>query len=107
MSLKIKYLAYSSYAVEVIGPDWRGFTGQMNHVYYSIGTIIASLFSFYFRSWQDYTAAILGDTNNAILFTITTLAIRTPLLLAVTVIPESPRWLFMKGRTQEGKVALR
>ena len=61
---QIKYLAYSSYAVEVIGPDWRGFTGQMNHVYYSIGTIIASLFSFYFRSWQDYTAAVLGKDKS-------------------------------------------
>ena len=90
---QIKYLAYSSYAVEVIGPDWRGFTGQMNHVYYSIGTIIASVLSYFFRSWRIYTYAVL--------------AIHTPLLLAITVIPESPRWLFMKGQMAKGKLALR
>ena len=79
--------------MEVIGPDWRGFTGQMNHVYYSIGTIIASVLSYFFRSWRIYTYAVL--------------AIHTPLLLAITVIPESPRWLFMKGQMAKGKLALR
>ena len=77
----------------MIGPDWRGFTGQMNHVYYSIGTIIASVLSYFFRSWRIYTYAVL--------------AIHCPLLVAVTVIPESPRWLFMKGQMAKGKLALR
>ena len=57
---QMKYLAYASYAVEVVGPDWRGFTGQMNHVYYSIGTIVASVLSYFFRSWRHYTYAVLG-----------------------------------------------
>lgn len=89
---QIKYLAYSSYTMEIVGPDWRAFAGQMNHIYYSLGTIAASVLSYFFRDWINFTYAVI--------------AFHSPLLLFWCFVPESPRWLFMKKRNGEGKLAL-
>ena len=92
---QIKYLAYSryrkfssvfiyakinfnpSYTMEIIGPKWRAFAGQMNHIYYSLGCVAASILSFYFRDWQNFTYSVT--------------VLHLPLLLFWFCVPESPR----------------
>jgi hypothetical protein len=78
--------------MEIVGPDWRAFAGQMNHIYYSLGTIAASVLSYFFRDWINFTYAVI--------------AFHSPLLLFWCFVPESPRWLFMKKRNGEGKLGL-
>merc|ERR1712168_292374 len=78
---QVKYLAYSSYTIEIISPKWRAFAGQMNHIYYAIGCILSSPLSYLYRDWQTFTYSVV--------------AIHSPLLLFWFLIPESPRWLFL------------
>lgn len=79
--------------MEIVGPKWRAFAGQMNHIYYSMGCISASILSYYFRDW--------------IAFTFAAVIINVPMLFFWFVIPESPRWLFLKKRNEEAVVAVR
>ncbi|CAG5087686.1 Oidioi.mRNA.OKI2018_I69.PAR.g11606.t1.cds [Oikopleura dioica] len=90
---QVKYLAYSSFTLEIVSPSWRAFAGQMNHIYYALGCITASVFSYYFRDWRSFTFA--------------TTAVCAPLLLFWICVPESPRWLILKRRSSEAKDAIR
>ena len=79
--------------MEIIGPKWRAFAGQMNHIYYSFGCISASIISYYFRSWSSFTYVVI--------------ILHVPLLFFWFFVPESPRWLFMKKRGSEGAIAVK
>ncbi|CBY31831.1 unnamed protein product [Oikopleura dioica] len=90
---QVKYLAYSSFTLEIVSPSWRAFAGQMNHIYYALGCISASVVSYYFRDWRNFTFA--------------TTAVCSPLLLFWIFVPESPRWLILKRRSSEAKGAIK
>ena len=74
--------------MEIIGPKWRAFAGQMNHIYYSLGCVCASILSFYFRDWAGFTYSVV--------------VLHLPLLLFWFCVPGSPRWLYLKNRHSEG-----
>jgi len=84
---EIKYLAYSTYVIEVVGPNWRALTGTLTHLYYASGCVLCSVLSYWFREWRNLTLA--------------TLIVNLPLIFLSHLIPESPMWLFANGKDAE------
>jgi len=75
------------------GSSWRGIMGNVTQACFAVGIVLYSLAAYYVRFWRDLTAmtAYMG----------------LPLLAVIYWVPESPRWLQGKGRTQEAVAVLR
>ncbi|KAM0324123.1 hypothetical protein ACHAQA_008315 [Verticillium albo-atrum] len=91
--------AAPTYIVEMAFPTWRGLAGGLYNV---LGWYIGSLTA----SWSCYGLANLqGNMSWRIPYIIQ--AIPATVILAVAYfIPESPRWLFGKGRDEQAKKVL-
>ncbi|XP_074653276.1 organic cation transporter protein-like [Tubulanus polymorphus] len=78
--------------IEFVGPKWRTFCACF--VLYGLGKALMSLFAYSTRNWR-HTAFI-------------TASIGIPLLPAIIIwVPESVRWLTMKGRFKEADEIIR
>lgn len=75
--------------MEVSGKRWRAYCGLFSGIWFSLGYIIQSYISYHARNWH----------NLMLICTIVT----SPFMMFAMLFPESPRWLFMKGKNKEGK----
>lgn len=77
---------------ELVGVKWRSLVGILFQIPYSLGHASLALFAYLFRDWRWFQ-----------------LCISLPSLLLVSYwwfIPESPRWLLVVGKKEEGIEAL-
>jgi len=81
-------LASYVYVMEIAGKTWRAYCALFSGCWFSIGYIIQSYISYNWRDWHQ-------------IMLICTL-ITTPFMLFAIIIPESPRWLFVKNKDKEG-----
>lgn len=82
----------SVYIVEIATTDMRGFLGCFLQFLGSLGVLLTFVIGTYVNWWQ-LALAHLGMV--------------IPFLLAMWVIPESPRWLIMKGNEWQAEVSLK
>lgn len=84
------------YTAELSPPDLRGFYTGLNGVHIGLGYFLAAAMG---RAWLDASApeAVWRGPLGIYLF--------FPLLMIVIMLfsPESPRWLLLKGRTEEAE----
>ncbi|OJJ46007.1 hypothetical protein ASPZODRAFT_67539 [Penicilliopsis zonata CBS 506.65] len=93
--LSISNISAITYLVEIIYPPWRGiFGGLYNVLGYYIGSIIAS--------WVVYGTAYIDNNWSWRLPTVLQLVPSLFVLAGALFIPESPRWLMERDRTEEG-----
>ncbi|XP_045198044.2 organic cation transporter protein-like [Mercenaria mercenaria] len=79
--------------MEMVGPSMRLWTGTIIHATFSIGQVILAGVGYYIRDWRKLE-----------------LVLAIPNVVYLTyywLIPESPRWLLSKGRTEEAEDVLR
>ncbi|KAJ2951125.1 hypothetical protein O0L34_g5514 [Tuta absoluta] len=91
VSVSVVYAAFVL-AVEIVGGKWVTIAGVCNFFPLPVAYMIVSVMSIYLPNWRDLQ-----------------LALSLPgclLLLLWFYLPESPRWLISKGRTQEAKAVL-
>ncbi|KAJ8314779.1 hypothetical protein KUTeg_006929 [Tegillarca granosa] len=79
-------------AMEIVGPGKRIQAGTFITFLWCIGEFILCLFAYFIRNWQDLQLAI-------------TIPMATMLVLGF-FIPESPRWLIVKGKTSAARQIL-
>lgn len=83
------------YTAELAPPEMRGFFVGMNGVLIAVGYAIASYMGLAFFYVKDSPAAQWrGPLGLALFFPIM-------MLVIICFVPESPRWLLMKGRHEE------
>ena len=82
----------SVYIVEIATTDMRGFLGCFLQFLGSLGVLLTFVIGTFVNWWQ-LALAHLGMV--------------IPFLLAMWVIPESPRWLIMKGNEWQAEVSLK
>ncbi|XP_071542407.1 organic cation transporter protein-like isoform X2 [Panulirus ornatus] len=74
--------------MEVVGPDGRTVMGMLYQVFFAVGFMVLPLIAYFVRQWRNLQLCI--SVPSALL------------LLYYWILPESPRWLMMKGRHQKG-----
>ncbi|XP_072019616.1 organic cation transporter protein-like [Amphiura filiformis] len=79
-------------ATELVGPSKRAFAGMGVQYCYSIGYMSIALIAWRLRAWPKIELAISIPS--------------AAFLSYYWLVPESPRWLFSKGRTEEAKKIL-
>nr|XP_006822965.1 PREDICTED: organic cation transporter protein-like [Saccoglossus kowalevskii] len=87
------YLAGFILACEYVGPSKRTLTGMVYPIFFAVGFMQLSLHAYFIRHWW-----------------ILQLSIMAPCILFLSywwIIPESPRWLISKGRTDEAEAIIR
>lgn len=85
------------YTAELAPPKLRGFFVGMNGVGITIGYAIASYMGLAFYSVQNNPAAQWrGPLGLALVFPVW-------MLIVIAIVPESPRYLLMKGRVEEAR----
>jgi MFS family permease len=82
------------YTAELAPAELRGFFVGMNGVMIAIGYSLASYMGLAFFYSTNVSAQWRGPLGLALIWPILMLAI-------ICFVPESPRWLLMKGRTEE------
>jgi len=87
------FLASYVYLLEVCANKYRNVLGMWFQGMYSVGYMVLSGIAYNWRSWHE------------IVFVLSLLCILYPLV--VFFIPESPRWLFSVGKTEEAKEVTR
>ncbi|XP_076811823.1 solute carrier family 22 member 3-like [Clavelina lepadiformis] len=81
-------IATFAYVMEIVGTEWRSSFAMFYHLFYSFGYFIATAIAY---NWRDWHNIMLVNT-----------LVGLPFLLFVLILPESPRWLFVKNRDNEG-----
>ncbi|KAK9884743.1 hypothetical protein WA026_007591 [Henosepilachna vigintioctopunctata] len=79
--------------LEIVGGKWRAIIPILIQAPFGIGYSLMAVFAYFIRNWRDFH------------FTIS--VISSLFLWYIWLIPESPRWLFVKGRQVEGKRILK
>ncbi|CAK8674818.1 unnamed protein product [Clavelina lepadiformis] len=76
------------YIMEIVGKKWRTFFGILYQMFFVFGYMIMSGIAYNWRDWHEITfvTALLG----------------VPFLFLALIIPESPRWLFIKKKDKQG-----
>ncbi|KAL3278180.1 hypothetical protein HHI36_013521 [Cryptolaemus montrouzieri] len=75
--------------VEIVGGKWRAIIPILVQTPFGIGYSFMGVLAYYIRNWRQ--------------FQYTLSAISALFLWYIWLIPESPRWLFVKGRQMEGR----
>nr|XP_054774649.1 organic cation transporter protein-like [Lytechinus pictus] len=84
-------ILYSTFVLanEIVGPSKRNWAGNVIWLFYSLGYMGLALLAYLIRNWRylQLTVSVI------------------PVLLLITglTIPESPRWLLMRGRKKEAE----
>nr|XP_054774648.1 organic cation transporter protein-like [Lytechinus pictus] len=84
-------IVYSAFVLanEIVGPSKRNWAGNVVWCFFSIGIMGLALLAYLIRNWRylQLTVSVI------------------PVLLLITglTIPESPRWLIMRGRKKEAE----
>ncbi|CAK8681468.1 unnamed protein product [Clavelina lepadiformis] len=81
-------IATFAYVMEIVGTEWRSSFAMFYHLFYSFGYFIATAIAY---NWRDWHNIVLVNT-----------LVGLPFLLFILILPESPRWLFVKNRDNEG-----
>ncbi|XP_076819926.1 organic cation transporter protein-like [Clavelina lepadiformis] len=87
--LQGSYIACFVYVMEITGKKWRTFIGINVQTVFAFGYMALSGFSYAWRDWRTLQLAISF--------------VPIPFILFWFFLPESPRWLFTKGRVEKGK----
>jgi len=82
----------SVYIVEIATTDMRGFLGCFVQFLGSVGVLVTFVLGAYFNWWQ---------------LALVQLACVVPFILAMIVVPESPRWLLLRGNEWQAEVSLK
>ncbi|CAG5108276.1 Oidioi.mRNA.OKI2018_I69.chr1.g3719.t1.cds [Oikopleura dioica] len=85
----VSYLSQKAYSMELLGPSRRAISGALASGYYSIGYISSGLVAFFLPDWRGFTLAYAG------------IAFAT--LLTHPFYPESPLFLYSRGRKEEAR----
>ncbi|CAG5108361.1 Oidioi.mRNA.OKI2018_I69.chr1.g3758.t1.cds [Oikopleura dioica] len=85
----VSYLSQKTYSMELLGPSRRAISGALASGYFSIGYISSGLVAYFVPDWREFTLA------NA------TIAFAT--LLTYPFYPESPLFLYSRGRREEAR----
>eukprot|EP00201_Polytomella_parva_P022882 CAMPEP_0175043076 /NCGR_PEP_ID=MMETSP0052_2-20121109/2958_1 /TAXON_ID=51329 ORGANISM="Polytomella parva, Strain SAG 63-3" /NCGR_SAMPLE_ID=MMETSP0052_2 /ASSEMBLY_ACC=CAM_ASM_000194 /LENGTH=596 /DNA_ID=CAMNT_0016306039 /DNA_START=194 /DNA_END=1981 /DNA_ORIENTATION=+ len=80
-------------ATESIGPKWRGIAGVATQLYFTAGEFVLVLVAVIFKDWRALCFACA--------------AISAAAAFLFPWIPESPRWLLVKGRVAEANNEIR
>ncbi|XP_076468404.1 uncharacterized protein LOC143299160 [Babylonia areolata] len=78
--------------LEMLGPSKRVWLGVMTGTFFSTGLLVLSLLAYFLRDWTSLHLACSAFT--------------LPYLAYWWLVPESPRWLLIKGRVKEAQVIL-
>ncbi|XP_048771044.2 organic cation transporter protein-like isoform X2 [Ostrea edulis] len=79
--------------VELVGPSKRLFAGVVNEIFFAVGLVLLAGVAYGLRDWFWIELS---------------LSIPTVIFIAFwCILPESPRWLLSKGRTEEAEEVLR
>ncbi|XP_045468546.1 organic cation transporter protein-like isoform X4 [Harmonia axyridis] len=78
--------------IEIVGGKWRAIVPILVQAPFGIGFSLMALFAYYTRDWRQFHYVIS--------------ALSALFLWYIWLIPESPRWLFVKGRQEEGRKVL-
>ncbi|XP_077861420.1 solute carrier family 22 member 15-like [Saccoglossus kowalevskii] len=76
-------------ATETIGPKYRALAGTLVQVQFALGIVVYGILAYFVRDWR-YLIGL--STAPGLVF-----------LMSYWIVPESPRWLITKGRTQEAE----
>ena len=82
----------SVYIVEIATTDMRGFLGCFVQFLGSVGVLVTFVLGAYFNWWQ---------------LALVQLASVVPFILAMILVPESPRWLLLRGNEWQAEVSLK
>ena len=82
----------SVYIVEIATTDMRGFLGCFVQFLGSVGVLVTFVLGAYFNWWQ---------------LALVQLAAVVPFILAMIAVPESPRWLLLRGNEWQAEVSLK
>lgn len=80
-------------AQEYVGKSYWAFTGTLTSMTFAVGISLFGALGYFIRPWRSLAAA--ANSSGVLFF-----------LLSVTL-PESPRWLYSQGRTEEAEEVLR
>ncbi|GFS09521.1 organic cation transporter protein [Elysia marginata] len=92
-SMSALYVVLFVIGMEFVGPKKRVYAGYIITMFFAVGVILLVIAAYFIRNWQHLQFAI---TSISIIF-----------VAYYWLVPESPRWLFNKGRYSEAEVILR
>lgn len=76
-------------ATELIGPSYRGFAGTMAQCFFTFGLLVLPIVSYLVRDWRTLSVLVSLPFCVFILF--------------FRIVPESARWLIIRGRLAEAE----
>lgn len=83
------------YLAEIAPAKIRGFLVSLNQLAITIGIVLAYIIDYFFAPTENWRMMLGFGAIPALI-----------LLLGVIYLPESPRWLILKGFTQQGRLVL-
>ena len=84
------YLITFTMTVEMVGPKWKTFMGNVFWIPFAIGEAIVSLIAMFFTDWKKFQIA-------------SSVPVILLLPLLYFFLPESPRWQISVGKYKEAR----
>ncbi|XP_071942421.1 organic cation transporter protein-like [Antedon mediterranea] len=86
------YVSVFTYVTELVPPSRRAMVSIIVIIYWCFGIMMLAPIAYFIRSWDKLLMTFSISLS--------------PLLLLYFFIPESPRWLLAKGKTEEAKLVI-